>query len=284
MHSGVEAFDPVAQDPPPDDAYPASTPSMVFESAGSSLLGVLHLPAGRGPHPLVVLCHGFPGWERNLDLAQILRRSGYATLVFHYRGSWGSSGSWTWWNCVEDTHSVLDAIAQGRLGDRVDTARCALVGHSFGGFVALQAASRSRDVKAVVSFSGFDFGVSRRAIAADPSARDAQVADWAGELAPLTDTTAEQLVDEMLQDDHPWSLSELAPQLRRTPLLLIGSTDRDPVTPAEHHHFPLVESFRSQGVELLEDEVFSTDHALSDHRVRVARRIVEFLARHIPVP
>jgi hypothetical protein len=33
--------------------------------------------------------HGFPGNERNFDVAQALRRAGYAALVFHYRGSWG---------------------------------------------------------------------------------------------------------------------------------------------------------------------------------------------------
>lgn len=254
---------------------------MVLESNGASLLGVLHLPGGSGPHPLVVLCHGFPGWERNLDLAQSLRRWGYAVLVFHYRGSWGSSGSWTWWNCVEDAISVLGAVAGGRFGERVDVDRCAVVGHSFGGFVALQAASQVRDVRTVVSISGFDFDVPRRALASQPDARVELVDDWAAELAPLTGTTAEQLVDEMIEDDRPWSLAELAPALRRIPSLLIGTTDRDPVTPAEHHHHPVLEAFRSEGVHVLEHEVYSTDHALSDHRVHLARRIGDFLDRHL---
>ncbi|WP_201761882.1 MULTISPECIES: alpha/beta hydrolase family protein [unclassified Nonomuraea] len=67
---------------------------MTFTSGGHTLLGVLHLPTGPGPHPVVVLLHGFPGNERSFDLARALRRAGYAALVFHYRGSWGVGGSY----------------------------------------------------------------------------------------------------------------------------------------------------------------------------------------------
>ena len=66
----------------------AATPAVTFDSDEVALLGVLHLPEGEGPHPVAVLLHGFPGNERNFDLAQSLRRAGYAALVFHYRGSW----------------------------------------------------------------------------------------------------------------------------------------------------------------------------------------------------
>ena len=79
-------------DPSPTAGPPASTPAVTFSSGGETLPGVLHVPAGPGPHPVVVLLHGFPGNERNFDLAQSLRRAGYATLVFHYRGAWGSPG------------------------------------------------------------------------------------------------------------------------------------------------------------------------------------------------
>ena len=37
---------------------------------------VLYPAGGEGPHPTVLLCHGIPGCERNLDLAQAVRRAG----------------------------------------------------------------------------------------------------------------------------------------------------------------------------------------------------------------
>ena len=92
----------------------AATPAVTFSSGGETLLGVLHLPAGDGPHPIVVLLHGFPGNERNFDLAQELRRQGYAALVFHYRGSWGVGGDWSWAHVLVDAaHVVASAVATG---------------------------------------------------------------------------------------------------------------------------------------------------------------------------
>ena len=40
------------------------------------LLSVLYTAGGEGPHPTVILLHGIPGCERNLNLAQALRRAG----------------------------------------------------------------------------------------------------------------------------------------------------------------------------------------------------------------
>ena len=56
------------------------------------LLSVLYTAAGEGLHPTVLLLHGIPGWERNLDLAQALRRVGFCVATFHYSGSWGADG------------------------------------------------------------------------------------------------------------------------------------------------------------------------------------------------
>ncbi len=102
--------DPLVTDPPSDADPPASTPALTIDSDGVALLGVLHLPAGPGPHPVVVLLHGFPGNERNFDLAQALRRAGYAALVFHYRGSWGVDGSWSWANVLADATRAVAAV------------------------------------------------------------------------------------------------------------------------------------------------------------------------------
>jgi uncharacterized protein len=83
--------DGLPRDRPPGTLLPvASTCAVTVPSGGESLLKVMHVPAGPGPHPVAVLLHGFPGHERNVDLAQALRRAGYAALVFHYRGR----GAW----------------------------------------------------------------------------------------------------------------------------------------------------------------------------------------------
>ena len=40
------------------------------------ILSVLYTAGGEGTHPTVILLHGIPSCERNLDLAQAVRRAG----------------------------------------------------------------------------------------------------------------------------------------------------------------------------------------------------------------
>jgi pimeloyl-ACP methyl ester carboxylesterase len=274
-------LDPLTADPPRDPEFPATTPALTFDSAGAALLGVLHVPAGRGPHPVVVLLHGFPGIERNFDLAQVLRRAGYASVVFHYRGSWGVAGAWSWGHVLEDAAAVVAALRGEELAaaHRLDPERLALVGHSLGGFVALMTAAADPSVAAVASVAGCDFGTVAAHCRADPNVRAGWVEAFAGELGPLRGTSGEALVAELEASGESWLLARLAPLLADRPVLLIGA-GLDTVTPHNVHHEPLVRAYREQPVENLEHHVFATDHALSDHRVALARTILGFLDRH----
>ncbi|MFI7636079.1 alpha/beta hydrolase family protein [Nonomuraea sp. NPDC049400] len=274
--------DPLVADPPRDPDFPATTPALTFDSAGATLLGVLHVPAGRGPHPVVVLLHGFPGNERNFDLAQVLRRAGYASLVFHYRGSWGVGGSWSWGHVLEDAAAVVAGLRDRDVAaaHRLDLRRVVLIGHSLGGFAALMTAAADPSVTAVASVAGFDFGAVSALCRAEPSHRATYAEAFAGELGPLQGTSGQALVAEMEAAGESWRLAGLAPLLAHRPVLLIG-TSLDPVTPYDLHHEPVVAAYQAQPVKHLEHHVFPTDHALSDHRVTLARTILGFLARHV---
>ena len=132
--------DAVTTDPDPvDTAHPPSTRVVQIPSGGVRLNGVLYLAQGRGGHPTVVFLHGFPGDEKNLDLAQAVRRAGLNALVFYYRGAWGSPGTYSYSHVLEDVNAVLAWLREPRTADsmRVDSRRLILVGHSLGGFVAL---------------------------------------------------------------------------------------------------------------------------------------------------
>ncbi|WP_336205712.1 alpha/beta hydrolase family protein [Nonomuraea sp. LPB2021202275-12-8] len=255
----------------------AATPAVTFDSDGVQLLGVLHVPEGAGPHPVAVLFHGFPGNERNFDLAQSLRQAGYASLVFHYRGSWGVGGDWSWANGLDDAARVLRAVRDEEFAaaHRLDPGRVAVVGHSFGGFVALMSAADDPGIAATVSVSGFDFGTVTRGL--DPAGRRATVEAFDGELLPLRGTSGEALVAEMEAAGERWSLAVLAPRFAGRNVLLIG-TGLDPVTPAEVHHRPLVGAYASAR---LEHREWPTDHALSDHRAELAGTVRDFLDRAI---
>jgi predicted alpha/beta-fold hydrolase len=62
----------------------ASMVTMQIPSHGTLMNALVYVAAGAGPHPAVILLHGFPGNERNLDLAQDMRRAGWDVLYFNY--------------------------------------------------------------------------------------------------------------------------------------------------------------------------------------------------------
>src|SRR5919201_4500441 len=82
----------VVSDPPPDPTFPAAMGWPDISSHGAKLYSVIYIAAGAGPHPTVLMLHGFPGNEKNLDLAHSIRRAGWNVLVPFYRGAWGSGG------------------------------------------------------------------------------------------------------------------------------------------------------------------------------------------------
>ena len=62
-------------DPPADKEHPAKMTVLHIPSHGVLINGIVYSPAGAGAHPTLVLCHGLPGNEKNLDLAQAVRRA-----------------------------------------------------------------------------------------------------------------------------------------------------------------------------------------------------------------
>src|SRR3569833_4572439 len=94
-------------DPAPDAANPPRMEVLHIPSGGVEITGVAYLASGAGPHPTLVLLHGLPGNEKNLDLAQAVRRAGWNVVTFSYRGSWGSPGSYRFAQNLEDGEAVL---------------------------------------------------------------------------------------------------------------------------------------------------------------------------------
>src|ERR1700723_4233340 len=93
--------------PPSDARHPASMAVLHIPSHGLLINGLVYQPAGAGPHPTLIICHGLPGNEKNLDLAQAVRRAGWNTVTFNYRGSWGSPGVYSFGHNLEDADAVV---------------------------------------------------------------------------------------------------------------------------------------------------------------------------------
>jgi len=130
---------------------------VVFRSHGCKLLGTLYRAREGGRRPAAVVLHGFPGFEKNYDIAHALRRLGYHSLIFHYRGAWGSEGDYTLTGQIDD---VLSALKTLRSRPDVDPNRILLIGHSMGSWVAINTGAIDKQITGIVTISGI--GEARR--------------------------------------------------------------------------------------------------------------------------
>src|SRR3954466_3724168 len=147
-------------DPPHDHAHPAGMEVLHIPSGGVKINGIAYTAAGAGPHPVLVLMHGLPGNEKNLDLAQAVRRAGWTVVTFNYRGSWGSPGRFSFAGNLEDARGVLAYLRNpanaAHLG--IDPRRIVLAGHSMGGWVAAMTAERDPALAGTILISAANMG------------------------------------------------------------------------------------------------------------------------------
>jgi pimeloyl-ACP methyl ester carboxylesterase len=139
-----------------DKVSPAGMKELTIPSAGSLLQGLLYKPNGPGLHPTLIMLHGYPGNEKNLDLAQYIRSQGWNVIYFDYRGSWGSQGKFSLLNCVDDVKNVASYCLRHYDSLQVDTSRISLFGHSMGGWVGLKAMQAIPYIKKGFFLSAWD--------------------------------------------------------------------------------------------------------------------------------
>jgi len=266
----------VMADPPIDAGHPASIAAFVIPSGDGALNAVMYAAAGAGAHPTLLLLHGFPGNEQNLDLAQAARRAGWNVLTFHYRGSWGSPGAFSFAHCADDAVAALTYLrtpaAVAKFG--IDPARIAVAGHSMGGIVAARVAAVDARVVGAFLIDPADFAAIGRSFA-DPAQREAfRVGEVRGDLPPLAGTSEAAIMDEVAHAGASLDLVAAMPALAARPLALIGA-QRGIGFMAE----AAAVAARRAGATRLTAETLPTDHGFSDMRIALASRLVDWLAQ-----
>jgi len=257
-------------DPPRDSAHPARTEVLHIPSGGVKINGVAYLASGAGAHPTFVLFHGRPGNEKNLDIAQAVRRDGWNAITVSYRGSWGSPGEYRFGNNLEDADAVLaflrDPANARSLG--IDTGRLVIAGHSMGGWVVALTAAHDRGLLGAILISMADMSNITT------STRARVVQHMAETMESLAGVTAESMADELLANAPKWRVADRAPGLAQLPLLVITSDDG--LAPQSD---ALVKAVRAKGNTAVTTVHYSTDHTYSDKRIALEGSIVEWLER-----
>lgn len=140
--------------------FPAENESIAIKIDGSFISVYALLAKDSTKKQTVIFCHGLPGNEKNLDLAQVVRRSGRNAIYFNYRGSWGSQGEFSYKNSLNDLRGLIRFLSKPENAEayRVDTSNFILIGHSYGGGIVLIAGATLKNVKKIIAISPASFG------------------------------------------------------------------------------------------------------------------------------
>lgn len=271
-------YDPVILDPPTIDyRFPAAMIPLIIDSDGAKLNGMMYLASGAGPHPTAILLHGFPGVERNLDVAQAIRRAGWNVLYFHYRGSWGSAGSYSQQHTVEDALVALEFLrSKGATDYRVDPEMIALIGHSMGGACAFAAAIQEPSIHYIASLAGVNWERWASLKQNDPTAFENLAATLDANSAPLPGFNGRKFLDEVIENHERYDVKPNAEILAARKMLLVGGL-RDEATPVDMHHWPMLHALQDRNASQLTHHLFDDDHVFSNHRIALTRLIISWL-------
>jgi len=268
----------ITTDPAQIATNPAAFATFQIPSHGALLNALAYIAPGPGPHPVVLLLHGFPGNEKNLDLAQTIRRAGWTVVYFDYRGSWGSPGAFSFTHSIEDTESAIAYLRDPANAKelRADPSYIVLIGHSMGGFLARYVAAEDPSIKAVGLISAADMGVDKMQ-SIQPQQQKTATADLAAGfaaegMAPLASCTPESLAKEVAANAATWNIPALAPKLATRPILVITSDDG--LAPSND---AFVEALHKAGNQEVKTIHLATDHSYSDQRIALEEAVLDGL-------
>lgn len=273
--SGQQKFDPISTDiTNVDSEYPPAFHELFIPSHGVSLTGFMLGANGRGPHPTVVLLHGYPGNEKNLDVAQSMRRAGFNVLFFHYRGAWGSQGDYSLTHLSEDVASALSYLRRENEALRVDVNKLSIVGHSMGGFAALRSGAKDDDVICVAGIAAANLGeYSTRA-----EVQSKAFQDYTDQLFMLHDFDGAQALEEIGANADEFDVREYGPGFRgKSVLLIVG--DQDAAVPPDVQK-RIAGAYKKEPDLHLTAKIIPGDHSFSSSRIQLQREVVGWLDKN----
>lgn len=160
-----------------------STYLISYPSDGLRITGVLNLPHGEGPFPVIVMNHGFYGraeyssGDGSQRAAEYLAEHGFLTISSDYR-TWGGSDfgvSFFHTGLVVDVLNLIDSLASL---PQADTHRIGMWGHSMGGGITTKILAIQGGRIHILNREG-EYGVRAAVLYAPNSADDADlIARW----------------------------------------------------------------------------------------------------------
>jgi uncharacterized protein len=251
-----------------DKTSPAGLLELFIPSGNSQLQGFIYKANGPQKHPTLLLLHGFPGNERNLDLAQVVRAHGWNVIYFNYRGAWGSQGQFSFVNCVEDVKNVVAFCKRYSDSLQVDTANIALFGHSMGGWVCLKSLQQLPGIKKGFALSTWNIAGSLKDIKTEQ-----QLVAMASkpEVLPhyfVLNTPVKDIFLPVFANRAFYDLQNDGAELAGKQVEMLD----------EHTgNAPIATVLQKQNKAYFQYEVWPTDHSFTNKRVALMKKVLAFL-------
>ncbi len=258
------------------EAFPAATTELTFNSHGKRMSGFIYHAAGIGPHPTVLLLHGYPGNEKNLDVAQALRSKGWNVVFFHYRGAWGSEGEFSFLNAEHDVQAVLQHLSKKDIATKLRIAPnlISIVGHSMGGHMAIAGILDNPNTNCAVAYDGANMGVGDVGIIDDPETT-IPWQEYNDTLFMLEGWSAEKAQKELQEHSKALNLVNRVNTLSGRPVLLIAADSE--VIPMKSHIKPLLKALKSTENSRIAYKLIKDDHSFNSSRQALISATAEFL-------
>ena len=254
-----------------DKNSPAGSIELFIPSDNSLLAGFIYRANGPEKHPTLLLLHGYPGNERNLDIAQVVRAHGWNVIYFDYRGSWGSQGKFSFKNCVEDVVNVVGFCKKYQDSLKIDTSNIVLFGHSMGGWVCLKALQQLPTIKKGFALSTWNIADDYKKVLTEKEVLKLASGPNTGDNYFVLNASLKELFSPVIQNRDYFNLINDGKALADKQIVLLD----------EHYkNKQIAETLKVANKSSYFDyEVWQTDHPFTNKRVSLINKVLEFLDR-----
>ncbi|MBE5972373.1 MAG: alpha/beta hydrolase [Lachnoclostridium sp.] len=247
-----------------------------FPCGDGALWGQIMCPDGSfgEGRPCVIFLHGFPGGNRNDDIAHALCRIGCVVLVIHHRGAWGSPGKYLVSNCIEDIKILAEHVRSEAFANQyhVDPESVYLFGHSMGGNNSINAGKEMPWLRGVMLLAPYDSTCYIR------KGEPERLRDLMKNGAKFLNCDgANSLYDDIAAHVDEWNFVNAAEALRNQNVLILSGT-YDEIAPEADMVVPLWKKLNFFETGAIHRQFsYPAGHALVGCRVMILKDIVKFL-------
>ena len=253
-----------------DITSPARSAELFIPSGNSQIAGLIYSANGLQKHPTLLLLHGYPGNERNLDIAQVVRSRGWNVIYFDYRGSWGSQGKFSFKNCVEDVVNVVAFCNKYQDSLKIDTSNIVLFGHSMGAWVVLKALQELPTIKKGFALSTWNIGnVYKNVTTEKEMLRLANDPKTGGKYFVLN-TSLKDLYTPVLKDQTYFNLLNDIKSLADKQIIMIDEHEKNS---------QLANKMKESNKSYFDYSVWQTDHVFTNKRASLINKVLAFLEK-----